>query len=515
MACWTCLLRCVLAGLLVESAVPIFNKSTDEICQELSQAATCLNSHEIFFVYYAGHVVSDDPGFYYVEPIPGESNMDLTCAALKSVKNRNLEHINTTVFLDGCAKQVEPQEEEEDVESHPTNTSRTLCCASFGLGVWDGAIFERCLEHCCQFEFATVDGFLNGVQELTRQLSFGGLFARHVHPTELNPVLEWPLLNQHSSGGTCFLRFALHLWTDEWLESDDHQEVDLSPLIQKLREVVCLLASCDMWSGADTWRELQVLSRCQSLDDVLAELQEPDIERRCKLQCGFVPEDIRKCLVEAVLDWQNQNAIREEPKDVEEVVEFLGSLCSHITTWYELYEGTQDATGDRRYVLRCLKVEGAVPEQFTDGEMQETAAKVEEVCQYFGIRAQVCLVPGSLWAIFCSEEPPKPDQRKGFLEEFGRWVEERRKSGVRGWSRAEPPCWKPSHAVPSRILNVVRKVQNFAGSAPCCMWLRACELRRLVARSCLQRHPEERSEAWKVVIFEGLSEIRGSAWPLD
>ncbi|OLP85937.1 hypothetical protein AK812_SmicGene33029 [Symbiodinium microadriaticum] len=508
-------------GLLVESAVAIFNKSTGEICEELSQAATCLDSHglsKIFFVYYAGHVVSDEPDFYYIEPIPGESNMDLTCAAMKSVSNQNLEGVNTTVFLDGCAKQVGPQEEEEAVESHWTNTFTTLCCASFGHGVWDGAILERCLEHCCELKFATVDDFLNGVRELTRQLSFGGLCARHIHPTELNPLLELPVLKEHTSGGTCFLRFALHLWTDEWLESDDHQEVDLSPLIRTLRAVVCLLVTCDMWSGADAWGELQVLACCQSLDDVLVQLQKPDREIGWKLQCDSVPEYIRKYLVEAVVEavraWHNQNGILDEPPDVEDVVERLGSLCSRITEWYELYEGTPDATGDRRY--RFLKVEGAVPEQFTEAEMQETAAKVEEVCQYFGIRAQVCLVPGSLWAIFCSEEPPNPDQRKGFCEKFGRWVEERRKSGVRGWSRAEPPCWKPSHAVPSRIRNVVQKVQNFvdtdSGSAPCCMWLRACALRRLVARSCSQRNPEERCEAWRVVIFEGLSEIRGSAW---
>ncbi|CAE7497849.1 unnamed protein product [Symbiodinium necroappetens] len=508
-------------GLLVESAVAIFNKSTDEICQELSQAATCLDSHglsKIFFVYYAGHVVSDYPDFYYIEPIPGQSNIDLTYAAMKSVSNRNLERVNTTVFLDGCARQVAPQEEEETVKSHWTNTFTTLCPASFGHGVRDGAILVRCLQHCCELKFATVDDFLNGVLELTRQLSFGGLFARHIHPTELNPLLELPFPKEHTSGGTCFLRFALHLWTDEWLESDDHQEVDLSPLIHTLREVVCLLVTCDMWSGADAWGELQVLSCCQSLDDVLAELQNHDRKIQWKLQCDSVPEYIRKYLVEAVVEavraWHNQNGILDEPPDVEDVVERLGSLCSRITRWYELlYEGTQDATG-RRY--RFLKVEGAVPEQFTGAEMQETATEVQEVCQYFGIRAQVCLVPGSLWAIFCSEEPPNPDQRKGFCEKFGRWVEERRKSGVRGWSRAEPPCWKPSHAVPSRIRNVVQKVQNFvdtdSGSAPCCMWLRACTLRRLVARSCSQRNPEERYEAWRVVIFEGLSEIRGSAW---
>ena len=68
----------------------------------------------------------------------------------------------------------------------------------------------------------------------------------------------------------------------------------------------------------------------------------------------------------------------------------------------------------------------------------------------------------------------------------------------------------PLHAVPDRILDLVRQVESLCGSClptnPTeCMWLRASDLRNLVAR-------ERKLEEWRVVVFEGLMERRGDSW---
>ena len=100
---------------------------------------------------------------------------------------------------------------------------------------------------------------------------------------------------------------------------------------------------------------------------------------------------------------------------------------------------------------------------------------------------------------------------RGCKEEFAAslksWIDQQKQSGANGWTLAQDPRWKPLHAVPGRIVDLVRQVEILCGS---CLptkpvWLRASDLRNLVAM-------ERKLEEWRVVLFEGLMERRGDSW---
>ena len=106
---------------------------------------------------------------------------------------------------------------------------------------------------------------------------------------------------------------------------------------------------------------------------------------------------------------------------------------------------------------------------------------------------------------------------RGCKEEFAAslksWIEKQKQSRANGWTLARDPRWKPLHAVPDRILDLVRQVETLCGSClptnPTeCMWLRASDLRNLVAETMRERKLEE----WRVVVLEGLMERRGDSW---
>ena len=102
------------------------------------------------------------------------------------------------------------------------------------------------------------------------------------------------------------------------------------------------------------------------------------------------------------------------------------------------------------------------------------------------------------------------DCRREFAASLKSWIDQQKQSGANGWTLAQDPCWKPLHAVPDRILDLVRQVETLCGScSPTnpteCMWLRASDLRNLVAR-------ERKLEECRVVVLEGLMESKGDSW---
>ena len=116
-------------------------------------------------------------------------------------------------------------------------------------------------------------------------------------------------------------------------------------------------------------------------------------------------------------------------------------------------------------------------------------------------------MPGSLWMIFRVNVELSRDCRRKFAASLKSWIDQQKQSGANGWTLAQDPCWKPLHAVPDRILDLVRQVETLCCSClpTKCMWLRASDLRNLVAR-------ERKLEEWRVVVFEGLVERRGDSW---
>ena len=143
-------------------------------------------------------------------------------------------------------------------------------------------------------------------------------------------------------------------------------------------------------------------------------------------------------------------------------------------------------------------------------ERKNVADRINQLCEDLGIPGRVYLVPGSLWIIFCTNVRLSRDCRRKVAASLKSWIDQQKQSGASGWSLARDPCWKPLHAVPGRILHVVRQVETLCGwclptESTECMWLRASDLRNLVARQL-------KLEEWRVVVFEGLMERRGDSW---
>ena len=150
-----------------------------------------------------------------------------------------------------------------------------------------------------------------------------------------------------------------------------------------------------------------------------------------------------------------------------------------------------------------------------ESEMERVAGQINQLCEDLGIPGRVYLVPGSLWIIFCLNIELSRDCRRKFAASLKSWIDQQKQSGANGWNLAQDPCWKPLHAVPDRILELVRQVETLCGS---CLptkpvWLRASDLRNLVARQLNAETMRERKlEEWRVVVFEGLVERRGDSW---
>ena len=502
----------------------LLDKSEEEIREGIEKAVQLVkkNGASWLAIYYAGHSFYDDLNKEIViEPKTDGAGICLEEQVKLALHNAELGKIRTIIFMDSCLKKKKVKEVKDDQLNNLGNTFLLVKSCEFDEGVRDGRLFARALERCARKNLKQRE-LKEHVEELACQLSFGRLCPGSCFE-ELENEDDMVLTEEQRElfKKTHFLRFALDLWTAQKLERDTQIEDSLEPgdsvidkIVEILREIAKKFETMTRQAAFEKpWSELEAIAHCESLEDFLEYLKKEELETldrdvRTRVlipENVLIAENVRGAIVEVLQEKIKKIQLRD--------LGFLGYLVENIGMWYKEFEGTKCSIPSEPGTLTCtysLVVKDLDVTKLPESKMKLVARQINESCKYFGIRGRIYLVPGSLWIIFCLNAELSRDCRRNFAASLKSWINQQKQSGANGWTLAQDPCWKPLYAVPDRILDLVRQVESLCGSClptnPTeCMWLRASDLRNLVAR-------ERKLEEWRVVVFEGLMERRGDSW---
>ena len=521
------------------------NNSKEKIMQKMREAVQLVKDYDAswLIIYYAGHSFWDpDYEEIVIEPKAGGGGMKLEKQVKLTVRKAELKRIiKTTIFVDGCLvfNEEEGQDEAEDEVEHEAQLGDSLprnedfecvCSCEFGESVRDGCLFARAIERCAR-ESLDQEGLIKHVQELARQLSFGRLCPS----SKCLEVPDYMVLSttQQAMGlfeQTHFLRFALDLYTEdelkldleEWIEPEGPDIYKIDKTVKQLQSIVKEFETKQA-AFEEPWCELEAIAHSESsLEGFLKYLQGLKIPVRDRDDSsrpihGKIPDNVRRAIVEVLQEKVHPNPYIGDPDFQRKDLDYLKYLVQDIGEWYKTWQPRNPPeTGTCNFLLEeevkaySLVVKGLDVIKFEQSERKKVADRINQLCEDLGIPGRVYLVPGSLWIIFCTNVGLSRDCRRKFAASLKSWIYQKKQSGANGWTWAQDPCWKPLHAVPDRILELVRQVETLC--ATCLptkpMWLRASDLRNLVAETMRERKLEE----WRVVVFEGLMERRGDSW---
>ena len=512
------------------------NKGKKKIREGIWEAVQLVKDNDAawLIIYYAGHAFWDE--LYkevVIEPKARRRGMKLVKQVKLTVHKAELEFIKTTIFVDSCLVKKKARDEAEDdyqlgdSKNFLGNTFVLVKSCELGESVRDGCLFARAIERCARVHLDQ-RSLKEHVEELAWQLSFGRLCPTSSCIAEINyMVLNEKQRRRGLFENTHFLRFALDLWTEDKLEPEDS---DIDEALQILQRIVTEFERKQA-AFEESWHELEAIGHSFSLEDFLEYLQHletPVKDGSWRPMPVLIPENVRGAIVEVL-----QEEIRD-PDFQWEGANSLRYLVQDIGEWYKRWEGQKPLippeTGTCNFLLdeevKDFDVEGPLQQwpglayslvvedldikNFEESERKSLAANINQLCEDFGIPGRVYLVPGSLWIVFCVNVELSRDCRKKLAASLKSWIDQQKQSGANGWTLARDPCWKPLHAVPDQILDLVRQVESLC--ATCLptkpMWLRASDLRKLVAETMREKQLEE----WRVVVFEGLVERRGDSW---
>ena len=528
---------------LCSDPILLLDKSKEEIMEGIREAVQLVKETGASWlaIYYAGHS-SWHPNYneIVIEPKAGGGGMKLEMQVKLTVQKAELEYIKTIIFVDSCLTrdkaedeatdeaedeatdaaedeatdeaEDEAKDEAEDAKKLRGNTFLLVRSCEYRDSVRDGYLFARAIERCARKELV-LQNLRQHVEELAWQLSFGRLCPWRCLE-ELEELDDMVLAEEQRELfiSTHFLHFALDLWTEKKLERDTQTEDSLEPgdsVIDKIVEILREIAKefeTKQAAFEDPWCELEAIAHCDSLEGFLEYLKK-DLKtpRTCVLipENVSIPDNIRGAIVEVL-----QEKIRDPRFKMDDFYN-LRYLVQDIRKWYEKWEGKKPIPPETG-TWTCtysLVMKGLDVKDLPESDRKRVAEEINQLCKDFGIRGRVYLVPGSLWIIFCTNERLSRDCRSNFAASLKSWIHQQKQSGANGWTLAQDPCWKPLYAVPDRILDLVRQVETLCGSClpTKCMWLRASDLRNLVAMQL-------KLEEWRVVVFEGLVERRGDSW---
>ena len=508
----------------------VLNKNKKTIMQKIREAVQLVKDHDAcwLMIYYAGNPFCDlDTEEIVITPKDDGDGIWLKKQVKKTVRKARLKRImKTTIFMDGCLELDEAEDEAEDdtdsMELPRNEDFKLVCSCELGQCVRDGCLFARAIERCAR-ESLDQEGLIKHVQELARQLSFGRLCP-------LSKCLEVPdymvlTTTQQAMGlfeDKHFLCFALDLWTEDALELDPQTEDWLDPEVSDmfktdntvdiLREIAEEFETKQA-AFEDPWRELEAIahsgSSLEGFLKYLKHLETPvrDRDDSSRPTHALIPENVRRAIVEVL-----QQMIKDPHFQWQGEADLI-YLVQVIGEWYETWQpGNPPETGllAKEKKAYSLVVKDLDVTKLEEKEMKKVTGQINQLCEDLDIPGRVYLVPGSLWIIFCLNGELSRDCRRKFAEDLKSWIDQQKQSGANGWTLAEDPCWKRLHVVPDRILDVVRQVETLC--ATCLpttpMWLRASDLRNLVAETMRERKLED----WRGVVFEGLVERRGDSW---
>ena len=514
------------------------NKSKAKIREGIRKAVQLVKDHDAawLIIYYAGHAFWDE--LYkevVIEPKARRRGMKLVKQVKLTVHKEELEFIKTTIFVDSCLVKKKARDEAEDdyqlgdSKNFLGNTFVLVKSCELGETVRDGCLFARAIERCARVHLDQ-RSLKEHVEELAWQLSFGRLCPTSSCIAEINyMVLSEKQRRRGLFENTHFLRFALDLWTEDKLEPENS---DIDETLQILQRIVTEFERKQA-AFQESWHELEAIGHSSNLEDFLKYLQHletPVKDGSWRPMPVLLPENVRGAIVEVL-----QEKIRDPKFQWESETNFgdLRYLVQDIGKWYKRWEGQKPRippeTGTCNFLLDeevkgleegalqqwpglaySLVVEDLDVKNLEESEKKRMAAEINQLCENFGIPGRVYLAPGSLWIVFCVNVELSRDCRKKLAARLKSWIDRQKQSSANGWTLARDPCWKPLHAVPDQILDLVRQVETLCATClpTTSMWLRASDLRNLVAEAMRERQLEE----WRVVVFEGLVERRGDSW---
>ena len=530
----------------------LLDSSTEEIKEGIKKAVRLVKKcgADWLVIYYAGHAFCDlSTEEIVIEPKADGGEIRLEKQVKKTVregfKDFKKKVIKTIIFADCCLdwREYEAAEDDnqlEDSQDFLKNEDFELVRSGrYGFKVRDGCLFARAIERCARDEsLDNLDVLIQYVQEFAWQLSCGRLCPLSKCPNKPKFLV---LTDSQRREGLLekfhFLPFALDLWTEDELELDPQTVDRLDPEGSDIDEAVKILKSIVKEFEAKRaafekpWCELEAIVKCCSLNHFEEYLKTLEIPVRDVSELDpenvWIPENVRRAIVEVLqkklpqFDPTDPTVGRNKNGDPDfqwEGLDTLRKLVLDIGRWYKKWEPQASETGisflldeekkDKKaysVVVKDLDVT-----KLPESEMKEVAEETNRLCKDLGIPGRVYLVPGSLWIIFCLNIELSKDCRRNFTASLKSWIDQQKQSGANGWTLAQDPCWKPLHAVPDRILELVRQVETLC--ATCLparpMWLRASDLRNLVAETMRERKLEE----WRVVVLEGLMERSGDSW---
>ena len=500
----------------------LLDKSKEEIMERIRGAVRLVKDHDASWlaIYYAGHSFWDDlTKEIVIEPKSDGGGMKLEKQVKLTMHNAKFEKIiKTIIFVDSCLEEVQYEAEHDyqlgDLKSFLRNEDFELVrSCRFGFTVRDGCLFARAIERCAR-ESLDQEGLIKYVQELARQLSCGRLCPESKCPENTEfLVLSQTQRRMGLIEDKHFLRFALDLWTEKKLALDPQAEDKLGPegldIDKTVKTLKSIVKEFETKQAAfeEPWCELEAIVHCESLEDFEKYMQHLKTVRDVRDGSGrptrvLIPENVRGAIVEVL-----QENIKKKDFQFRDLGN-LGCLVENMGKWYGTWEGIKPRIPPETGTWTCtysLVVEGLDVKKLPESDMKTVAEQINQLREDFDIPGRVYLVPGSLWIIFCTNIRLSRDCRRTFAASLKSWIDQKH-SGASGWT-AQDPCWKPLYAVPDRILHLVRQVEKLCGAClpTKCMWLRASDLRNLVAR-------ERKLEEWRVVVFEGLMERRGDSW---
>ena len=526
----------------------LLDKSKEEIMEGIQKAVQRVKDHDACWlvIYYAGHSFWDlsTEEIVITPKAHGDGMMlerQVKLTVLEGLKDWKRKVIKTIIFADCCLDEGEYEAAEDD--NQPGDSQNFLKDEDFplvrsgryGFKVRDGCLFARAIERCARESFDTLDVLIQYVQEFAWQLSCGRLCPWSKCPEKTKfLVLSQTERRKGLLDKLHFLPFSFDLRTEDALELDPQRVDRLDPEGSDIDEAVKILKSIvkeletKQAAFEDPWCELEAIAHCESLEDFEEYLKTLEIPVRDVSELDpenvWIPENVRRAIVEVLqkklpqFDPTDPKVGRNKNGDPDLQWQGLGkmkNLVLDIGKWYKKWEPQASETGisflldeekkDKKaysVVVKDLDVAN-----LQESERNELADQINRLCKDLGIPGRVYLVPGSLWIIFCLNIELSRDCRRKFAASLKSWIDQQKKSGANGWTLAQDPCWKPLHAVPDRILELVRQVEILCASClptrP--MWLRASDLRNLVAM-------ERKLEEWRVVVLEGLMERSGDSW---
>ena len=525
----------------------LLDKCKEEIMEGIQKAVQLVKDHDASWltIYYAGHAFWDDlTKEILIKPkLADGDGIWLKKQVKKTVDDAELEYIKATIFMDSCLEEplerldaAKGDNQPGDLKKLPGNKFEVVQSCKAGESIRDGWLFARAIERCAQKPLVDQLQLVSHVEDLAWQLSFHRLCPWRSGMPGLEGIKDMVLTEKQRKlfKTTHFLRFALDLWTEDKLELDpkkDWLELEGSDIKETVKFLKRIAKEFETKRAAfeKPWCELEAIVKCYSLNHFEEYLKKLEIPVRDVSELDpenvLIPENVRRAIVE-VLQEKVPKVDPEHPKFTEngdpdfdwEGLDTLRGLMQDLGLWYPKWEPQASETGisflldeekkDKKaysVVVKDLDVEN-----LQESERNELADQINRLCEDLGIPGRVYLVRGSLWIIFCLKDELSRDCRRKFAASLKSWIDQQKQSGANGWTLAQDPCWKPLHAVPDRILELVRQVETLC--ATCLptrpMWLRASDLRNLVAETMRERKLEE----WRVVVLEGLMERRGDSW---